>query len=463
MCVTTKAGRMANAGRTAVLISCGIPILIALSYCALALSKDLRLSPLLPVVAGVVVLLLGGTLVLAKRHAPHWRPGVVLALAVAFRLIFLFRPPELSDDIYRYLWDGDVMLSGHNPYASAPAQMHAATPDLARLQAHVNHSELVTIYPPAAQLLFASGRALGGSALGMKALLVALDLAACVVLLLLLRSAGLPQWRLALYAWHPLPILEVAGSGHIDGAAVFFMLLAVIVLVRPIRVRVAAAAAAGAIFAASVLTKLVPLVLLPAVLGLCGQRRSVAFLLAGTATAAALTAAFLPDIRNMLGTLFTYARHWEFASFAFRTLRQAIGSGDTSRILLAGGFVLSCVILYGSRGDRSHLEPALRRAYAVVIALLLLVPTLHPWYALYLVALLPFAAGPFGLALSGSVFLGYRVLGRYVTEHRWVDSSATAAAIIAVPLLVLFLQALVARRQARQPARGADREAPHAR
>ena len=89
--------------------------------------------------------------------------------------------------------------------------------------------------------------------------------------------------------------------------------------------------------------------------------------------------------------------------------------------------------------------PPLRAGSAVALAFLLLTPTLHPWYALVLVALLPFADGWAGLALSGAVFLGYHVLLRFAREGKWVESDAVAAAIFAAPVIAFVLRALVSR------------------
>src|SRR5260370_28880371 len=48
----------------------------------------------------------------------------VLVLAGIFRLSIVFAPPYLSDDIYRYVWDGRVQAAGINPYRYVPADEH---------------------------------------------------------------------------------------------------------------------------------------------------------------------------------------------------------------------------------------------------------------------------------------------------------------------------------------------------
>ena len=85
-----------------------------------------------------------------------------------------------------------------------------------------NHPELVTIYQPASQWVFAGLARLAALPHGLPADAVfrlgfsLVDLLAVGLLLLALRRAGRSAWWAALYAWHPLAITEVAGAGHQD-------------------------------------------------------------------------------------------------------------------------------------------------------------------------------------------------------------------------------------------------------
>ncbi len=90
--------------------------LVVLAYLPLATLPDLRLAvPMLLAVAAVVTALLGLAALLAQHGRLRWSPALILTLAAGLRLLFLFRPPELSDDVFRYLWDGLWLLHGHNP------------------------------------------------------------------------------------------------------------------------------------------------------------------------------------------------------------------------------------------------------------------------------------------------------------------------------------------------------------
>ena len=428
----------------------------------------------------------------------NWSPGIVMIIAAILRLLFLFRQPELSDDIYRYVFDGLQSLMGHNPYALAPADIVPETEELVQLVGSVNHSHLVTIYPPAAQLIFAMGAALGGGVLGLKALLVTMDLTTCAMLLRLLSVLGLPPWRAAIYAWHPLPVLEIAASGHIDGACILFLVFTLLLLVsQPLfsfsksrltttrhsggvrSKRTVFHLFAGLTFTCAVFVKLIPLVLLPGFLLLLRVSGRVIFFMGFLLGAAILTLPFLPDVRNILDTLNVYIQTWEFAGFGYRTLRRVTSSGDVTRYLLASGFILSMTFLYTGlyrnvskflRKDdkrrcfrtsgldpspenttREAFFPVIKTLYTIIIAFLFFTPVLHPWYALYLVCLLPFVPGPAGLTLSWSVFLSYQVLIPYNILGEWVENDVTSCMVWLAPvtafLVVKCVKTTIRRKQ----------------
>ncbi len=449
-----------------------------LSYCLLALPPNLRLAvPELIGVTAVIASLLTLVLFFGERRCISWSPTLILTIAAAARLLFLFRAPELSDDIYRYLWDGLTLLSGKNPYAAAPALLQPAGENLSGLQQLVNHAELVTIYPPAAQLVFAAGALCGGSIVGLKLLLILLDLASCLLIMRLLAAFRQPVWLAVLYAWQPVAVLEVGASGHIDSAGIFFFLASLSLMIgrtSPATQNTLVSAGdqpvarrkdyprlilAGGAFSCAVLVKLLPLIFLPGIL-LVLRRRSLSFLLGAFFAGIALLLPFLPDLTNALGTLQTYALHWEFAGFTFRTLRQASGSGESARVILAALFLVAAGCRYtllavqqqrlSLRENYTALRAALQACSEVTFCFLLLTPTLHPWYALYLAAFLPFAAGAARLVLCWSVFLGYQVLLPYTILGQWQEDDLTAALVSLAPITA-FLAVTLLRRRERRP------------
>jgi hypothetical protein len=193
-----------------------------------------------------------------------------------------------------------------------------------------------------------------------------LDILTCIFIIKLLACLKLPLQYAVFYAWHPLPIIEIASSGHIDSAAIFFLFLSFIFLApkkqkitgsqslngKAISVLYVARLSpmnglfAGLFFAAAMLVKWIPLIFLPGMLMLAtpGKRKyAVSGFLIGSAV---MIGVFWPDMRNSFYTLFVYAANWEFSGFAFRWLRIATGSGTIARAVLAVFFIIAIASVY---------------------------------------------------------------------------------------------------------------------
>ena len=173
-----------------------------------------------------VALAQGAVYLLALRFArpavaPRHSVLLILAIAATLRLIVIAAPPYLSTDVYRYVWDGRVIAAGINPYRYIPNDPHLAALRDRDIFPRINRNTYApTIYPPAAEALFFVVTRVSESVAAMKAAMVACEAIAIILLLRLLAVAGLPPARIIVYAWHPLPLWEFAGSGHIDAAII---------------------------------------------------------------------------------------------------------------------------------------------------------------------------------------------------------------------------------------------------
>jgi len=198
---------------------------------------------------------------LPHRHAMV----IVTAAAIAMRLLTVTTPPLLSTDLYRYVWDGRVQAAGVNPYLHLPADPALAVlrdtgagPDA--IYPNINRADFApTIYPPAAQAIFAAVGLTWPTIWGVKAAMLAFDALAAATALLLLRAARLPLERVLIYAWNPLTVWEFAGGGHIDAAALALSALALLAAAR------CRPGWAGAALALAILCKLLPAALFPAI------------------------------------------------------------------------------------------------------------------------------------------------------------------------------------------------------
>jgi len=204
------------------------------------------------------VYLLAVTMVLRQpiRRQAVW---IVLVVAAAMRVPLILSPPFLSTDVYRYVWDGRVQAAGINPYRYIPADPALQSLRDAAVYPHINRGDYApTIYPPAAQVIFATVARLRPGVTAVKAAMVGFEILATVCLLRLLAAAGLPAERVLIYGWNPLPVWAFAGNGHVDAAAIGLLAAALLLRTRQRH------GWAGVVLATAALTKFLPAVVAPA-------------------------------------------------------------------------------------------------------------------------------------------------------------------------------------------------------
>ena len=190
---------------------------------------------------------------------PRWATIWVFGMALAARLALVASPPFMSSDVYRYVWDGRVQAAGINPYAYVPNDPALAGLRDEKIYPNINRLDYAhTIYPPADQMVFRAAHAVGDSVLATKAMLLLLEAAGVLAIWRLLAGAGLPTARVLIYAWNPLAIWSVAADGHVDGAAIGFLGIALLASVAGRRVLT------GVLLAAATLTKFLPIAVAPA-------------------------------------------------------------------------------------------------------------------------------------------------------------------------------------------------------
>jgi alpha-1,6-mannosyltransferase len=343
-------------------------------------------------------------------HSSRWVLALVLGVAFAARLVLLPTAPTLSTDAYRYVWDARVAAAGIDPYAyeaSAPELAHLRD---ARVYPRLNHASWRTIYPPGAQALFRSVYALvPDSVLAMKAAIALGEIAALALLLVVLARLGLPLHRVALYAWNPLLLVEIWGSGHLDGLVLPAIVGALLAAVagRPVLV--------GALLAAGTLVKLYPVVLLP-MLGLAaleraarrraaGERRdgdARAWSLGASAIAAfivVIVAGYAPVLSHGSAALGSLPRYLGEEYFNVGLVRAAMGHPSATR------FALVLWIAWATWWRRG--EPLGARARRLAGGFTALQPNVFPWYAVWMVPFLALAPSSAWVAFTGTIALAY--------------------------------------------------------
>ena len=349
---------------------------------------------------------------LCRRTAPARKTNLstIAVLAIAFAVqatLSVSTWPVLSDDIWRYIFDGSQLgIHGNNPYHVAPQQVEQIW--------QVNYPEMVTVYQPTSQWVFA-GLAQVTDAIFTRpfsalvyepAAVFRLGLAGfslCVTGLLimkLIREDRSPWWA-ALWAWHPLAVSEVAWSGHQDVIGIVWLILALTMTdwlgegraIQPsaalpgstARKGMLIALSAGSAFALAIGVK--PLVVPLAVPLAWSLRHKPKMLVAAAcATVMTLMALYLPfaladgGLGGMLETVRIFTAKWAFNSSLHTPLVSMLGKPVAYTIL--AGVLLALLIWATAAFD------AWRACMVYLLAALLLSSTAHPWYLLWALALL---------------------------------------------------------------------------
>ncbi|QDG51843.1 DUF2029 domain-containing protein [Persicimonas caeni] len=260
----------------------------------------------------------------------------LIGAAVLARLALVFIEPMLSDDIFRYVWDGRVAHAGINPYLHAPASEALAHLRDAQLWPKINHPEVPTIYPPVAQMLFWLNAALGGGTTLLRLLLVGVE-AAGVGFVWFVLSRTRPKLdesalkrAFIIYALCPLVVVEVAWSGHVDVLAWMPLVAALVLMVRAPTYR--AAAGAGALFGLSIAAKFLGVLALPLVLLAPrarfestlaeAARRRVIFVALAAVVIAVSYMPYLDAGSKLFSGFGTYASSWQGNDGPFRALAE---------------------------------------------------------------------------------------------------------------------------------------------
>ncbi len=330
--------------------------------------------------------------------------GLIVLTAVACRLLLIGTTPVLSDDIYRYRWDGRVQAAGIDPYAYAPN-----APALAFLRdasfEHINFPQLRTVYPPLAELAFRVGVWIAPTLTAQKIVFVAAELMTCLCILFVLRRRNLNLLWVAAYAWHPLAILEVAGSGHNDALGIAMLWVGLAAW----EARTWSVCALG--WAAAFLSKFLSMILVP----WWWCRRTARLWLIAFLAVAVLPLLLHPVAVTALYESFSVmtGRFASNASF-YLLFAWLCGGPAVARLLsvgLGGGWLLWWALK----------EPdPIRYVLGGCGGLALLSPVLHPWYLLWLIPCFCFWRVGALIALTLTAVLSYTVWPGRLADGRWV-------------------------------------------
>lgn len=362
-------------------------------------------------------------------------------LGILLRIVLIFSFPNLSDDVYRFIWDGTLAINSINPFHHLPAnlmesqtQIPGITPELFE---KLNSPGYFTVYPPVCQAIFATGcwlfpESWAGNAMVMKSFMAAFEAGSIFLIVKLLRHFKLPLKNVLLYALNPLVMIEITGNLHFEGAMIFFLLLSVWLLVKD-RLQLSAVA-----FALSIASKLLPLMFLPLLIRRLGWARSFQYF---GIVGICLILLFLPltdavFFQHLGNSLNLYFQKFEFNASIYYLLRWIFKSiSGYNQIALIGPALgltaLVTILFFIYKEKRPTFENLFTSMLFTISVYLFLATTVHPWYVMLPVVVSVFTPFRFPVLWSYLVVLTY-INYSYVEyyENLWLVGLEYAAVFV---------------------------------
>ncbi|MFN3489122.1 MAG: hypothetical protein ACK4YV_08300 [Emticicia sp.] len=359
----------------------------------------------------------------------------VIFVGVFFRLLLLFAIPALSDDFYRFVWDGRLLFNGINPYTILPTNFIQSV-DFQKIIGEktifdkLNSPNYYTVYPPLNQLIFAASAALSqgslfGNIVALRAFILLAEVGTIIATAPPAPDGGANNFLTNKFAFgklekappsgaggavgafffNPLIIIELTGNLHFEGVVMCFLVLALYVGIKNRKSLVLS----SFLFACAVCVKMLPLIFIPLIIKQLGWKKGFFYAsMVGVFTALF----FLPFLDRMLieklfSSVNLYFQKFEFNASIYYLVRAVGFKIFGYNIIGTAGKIMAFLTFSGVLFISWKSKNLFVGALAILTLYFAMATTVHPWYAINLLVIAIFTNFRYPIVWSYTIFLSY--------------------------------------------------------
>ncbi|MDH5381355.1 MAG: polyprenol phosphomannose-dependent alpha 1,6 mannosyltransferase MptB [Cyclobacteriaceae bacterium] len=312
-------------------------------------------------------------------------------ISLIFRVLLLFSIPALSDDIYRFIWDGKLLQAGMDPYQYIPSALTFEDGFMQNLYENLNSQHYYSVYPPVSQWIFLAAvtlfpKSIIGATVVIRLLIILAETGTLFLLFRLLKMKHANLRGVFIYALNPLVILELTGNLHFEAFLIFFTLLAYTLL------KYHKAMVSGIIMGLSIGVKLLPLIFLPFFLRRLSLKNNTKFF---GVLGISLLVIFFPffysgNIEGIVQSITLYFKKFEFNASIYYLVREYGFYDKGYNIISTAGPKLALFTFVSIMGlvlfDLLRKRKLMEMMLFAGLIYFMNATTVHPWYVLPLLA-----------------------------------------------------------------------------
>lgn len=385
-----------------------------------------------------------------------WNFKFLLVIGILFRLVFLIAEPNLSQDFYRFIWDGELIKNGINPYLYTPDQiMEQRTVTFDTMQELYEgmtslNARHYSNYPPVNQVLFALASFLGGGSvmgatIALRLLIISADLGVLYFGRKLLQNLNKANHMAFWYFLNPLVIIELTGNLHFEGVMLFFFVWALYLISKN------KWQWATILYAISIMVKLMPLLFLPIFLKYFGLKKSIGFYTMVLLGCAVFLLPFYSPvfIDNYSETVGLWFSNFEFNASIYNVVKKIAVSYfeakpweliDSYGSMLSKAIIVIVLLIALLRKNQKMMDIITSMVFALA-CYYFLSSTVHPWYVVFLLGFAIFTDYRFPLVWSCTIILSY-----YAYSNPAYKENLWLLAIEYIVVIGLFIYEMIGSR-----------------